>query len=88
MNVSNTKNVSNASRKIINVFTAAARWEEVVVLSKSYIFMCMCETILSKANSIGQNSQGGCQNGQEGEDFYQKVKDDHKNTINIIFKRR
>ena len=38
----------------------------------------MCETILSKANSIGQDNQGGCQNGQEGEDFYQNVKDDHK----------
>ena len=49
-------------------FTAAAHWEEVVIMLKSYI---------SKANKNGQDNQSCFQSDQEGKDCYEKGKDDH-----------
>ena len=40
--------------------------------------VCLCSTLLSKANINGWDNQGGCHNGQEGEDCYQEGEDDQK----------
>ena len=62
-----------------DIFTAAARWAEVVIMSKNCIFVCVyvLDTFIKSRYTNGQDNQGSFQNGQEDKKRYQEDKDGH-----------
>ena len=49
---------------LFTVLKAAARWVQVVIMSKSCLYVCMCQTLLSKDNTNGQDDHDGYHEGQ------------------------